>query len=317
MFNEKSLSETSIFKYTEQMSNSGKINNIIKNILDEKQGAVFATSEQLEDVFYKIRHKSFNFQAKFAVLDLFHKGIIRLVYNSKVKLTVAIPFFKFKMENGGFGVVINISNYAKINNDGTINIDPSTLYCLMLSGAYSLCDKSLLTYSGIPELYGSLFTSVIARSVNLNLTNRDKIKFVMTKFMYMQLGISENRASEAAQKEIKNIDRYGLEQIDLAFPAAIFKDLETLIDHMRKTLPEFETLTFGIIFEKWMRAFGEASAFAIEYIPAFVTMFNALIINANSLVNIKAVEKDANKHSKKLIMLFNRIEGMVMSLAQR
>lgn len=316
MFYEKSLSETSIFKYTELMSNSGKINNIIKNILDEKQGAVFIDADKLEDVFYKIRHKSFNFQAKFAVLDLFHKGIIRLVYNKSVKLTVAIPFFKFKMENGGFGVVVNISNYAKIDNDGTVSIDPSTLYCLMLSAAYSLCDKSILRYNGIPELYGDLFTSVIARSVNLNLTNRDKIKFVMTKFMYMQLGVSEDRASDAAQKSIKNIDKYGLEQLDLAFPAAVFKDLETLIEHMRKTLPEFESLTFGIIFEKWMRAFGEASAFAIEYVPAFVTMFNALIINSNALVNIKAVEKDANRHSSKLVMLFNRIEGTVMDMAQ-
>ena len=153
MFYEKSLSETSIFKYTELMSNSGKINNIIKNILDEKQGAVFIDAEKLEDVFYKIRHKSFNFQAKFAVIDLFHKGVIRLVYNSKVKLTVAIPFFKYKMETGGFGVVINISNYAKLNTDGSVSIDPTTLYCLMLSGAYLLCDKQLLAYNGIPELY--------------------------------------------------------------------------------------------------------------------------------------------------------------------
>lgn len=317
MFYEKSLSETSIFKYTDSMSNSAKINNIIRDLINEKNGAVFVTSEQLEDVFYKIRHKSFNFQAKFAVLDLYHKGVIRLVYNDKQKLTVAIPFFKYKMEHGGFGVIINISNYAKIANDGSINIDPTTLYCLMLSGAYMLCDKQLLAYGGIPELYGELFTSVISRSVNMNLINRDKIKFVMTKFMYMQLGIKEDRASEAAKKEIKNIDKYGLSQLDLAFPAAVFKDLDTLVDHMRKTFPEFETLTFGQIFEKWMRAYGEASAFAIEYVPAFVTMFNALITNSNALVNIKAIEKDANKNSRKLVMLFNRIEGMVMTLAQR
>lgn len=317
MFYEKSLSETSIFKYTEMMSNSTKINSLIRNIIDEKNGATFVTAEQMEDVFYKIRHKSFNFQAKFAVLDLFHKGIIRLVYNSKQKLTVAIPFFKYKMEHGGYGAIINISNYARISNDGSVNMDATTLYCLMLSGAYLLCDKQILAYNGIPELYGELFTSVVARSVNLNLVNRDKIKFVMTKFMYMQLGLKEDRASDAAKKDIKNIDKYGLNQLDLAFPATVFTNLETLVDHMRKVLPEFESLTLGIIFEKWMRAYGEASAFAIEYVPAFVTMFNALIINANALTNIKAVEKDANKRSSKLVLLFNRIEGTVMTLAQK
>ncbi len=318
MNNEKSLSETSIFKYTEMMSGTNKINNIIKNILDEKQGAIFITTDQLEDVFYKIRHKSFNFQAKFAVIDLVRSGIIKLVYNSKVKLTVAIPFFKYKMQHGGFGVVINISNYAKINADGSVTIDPTTLYCLMLSAAYSLkCENSMLAYSEIPELYAALFTSVVARTVNLNQVSRDKISFVMTKFMYIQLGIPENRASDAAAKNVKYIDKFGIDQLDLAFPAAVFTNLETLIEHMRKVLPEFESISFGIIFEKWMRAYGECTAFALEYIPSFILLFNALITNSNSLVNIKAIEKEANKHNKKLVMLFNRIEGTVMSLASK
>lgn len=317
MFYEKSLSETSVFKYTDTMSNSIKLNTVIKNLIDEKNGAEFLTAEQLEDVFYKIRHKSFNFQAKFAVIDLFNKGIIRLVYNPKVKLTVAVPFFKYKMVNGGFGVIINVSNYVKIDKDDSVNIDPTVLFTLMLSGAFLLCDKGVLPYSGVPELYGDLFTSIIAKSANLSLINKDKIKFVMTKFMYIQLGVSEDRASEAAKKEIRNIDKYGLNQLDLGFPAAVFKDLDTLIDHMRKTFPEFEKLTFGIIFEKWMRTYGEVSAFGIEYIPSFLTMFIGLMTNANSLVNIKAIEKDANKNSSKLTLLFNKIEGMVTNLADR
>lgn len=318
MLAEKNLSDTSIFKYTETMANGLKLNNIIKNILDEKHGAIYPTAEQMEDVFYKMRHKSFNFQAKFAVIDLFRKGIIRLLYNNKVKLTVAVPFFKYKMENGGLGVIVNISNYAKLNNDGSVTIDPLTLYCLMLSAAFSLQDnRSLLAYSGIPELYGSLFTSVVARMVNLNQMNRDKIKFVATKFAYIQLGVQENRASEAASKEINYVDKPSLEQIDLAFPATVFENLETLIEHMRKVFPEFETITFGMLFDKWMRSFGECSSFGIEYFPLFVNMFNALITNSNSIVNVKALEREANKNSRKLVMLFNRIEGVVMNMAQR
>lgn len=317
MIMEKSLSDTSIFKYTELVSSSNKLNSIIKNILDQKQGAIYPDEARLEDVFYKIRHKSFNFQAKFAILDLYRKGIIKLVFNDKVKLTVAVPFFKYKMDSG-YGVIVNISNYAKLNSDGTISIDPLTLYCLMLSGVTMLNDnRNLLAYNGIPELYGSLFASVVAKMVNITQASKDKIKFVATKFMYIQLGIPENRASDAASKEIKHIDKYGIDQIDLAFPAAVFDTLETLIDHMRKVFTEFENITFGLFFEKWMRSFGECSAFAIEYIPYFVNMFNALITNSNSLVNVKALEKEANRHSKKLIMLFNRIEGVAMTMAQR
>lgn len=317
MYNEKALSDTSIYKYTELMSNSGKLSNIIKNILDEKRGAIYVTEDQMEDVFYKIRHKSFNFQAKFAILQLFRKGIIRLIYNDKVKLTVAIPFFKYKMEDGGFGVVVNISNYAKLNHDGSISIDPLTLYCLMLSAVFSLTNSdSLLAYNGIPELYASLMVNVVSRMVNMNQTNKDKIRFVFTKFAYMQLGVQENRASEAAAKEIKYLDKYSIEQIDLAFPSTVYENLETLVDYMKKAFPEFESITFGLLFEKWMRAYGECTAFGVEYFPYFVNTFNALITNANAIANVKAIEKEANRNSKKLVMLFNRIEGTIMTMSQ-
>ena len=315
MLNERNLSDTSIFKYTEIMSSSGKLNNIIKNLLDEKHGAIFVTGDQMEDVFYKMRHKSFNFQAKFAVLNLFRKNIIRLVYNDKVKLTVAVPFFKYKMENGGYGVVVNISNYAKLNHDGTVTMDPLTLYCLMLSAAYSLnISGPMLAHNGLPELYGDLMVSVISRMVNLNKINRDKIKFVFTKFAYINLDVNESGASAAAAKDIKYIDKYGIEHVALAFPAAVFADLETLIDHMKQVFPEFTNITFGLLFEKWMRSYGECTGFAIEYMPLFVNMFNALIINANAIANVKAIEKEANRNSRKLILLFNRIESVVMSM---
>ena len=82
-----SLSDVSTFKYSELMA-SQKITNIIKNIVSEKNGTIYVTEEQLEDVLYKIRHKSFNFSAKFPVLNLFKKGVIKLIYTEKIKLTV-------------------------------------------------------------------------------------------------------------------------------------------------------------------------------------------------------------------------------------
>ena len=314
----KSLSETSIFKYTEKLSNSVKINTLLNNILDEKNGAIFLTENDLEDVFYKMRHKSFNFASKFAVIDLFRKGIIKLVYNEKVKMTVAIPFFKYKMENGGFGVVINITNYAKIDRNKLISIDPLTLYCLMVTAAFDLTSSyNTIKHDGIVELYSDLFVSIIGRLINLDKPNKDKYKFIISKYMYMQFELDEVRATTAASKEIKNLNKQAIDQIDLQFPITSYVNLEALIEQMRKSFPEFEKITFGMVFEKWMRSYGECSSFAIEYIPFFILLFNALIINCNNLVNVKMIEREANKNSKKMITLFNKIENFVMELSQR
>ena len=311
----KSLSESSVFKYAEMMG-SNKITTCIKNLVNEKQGAIFITEENMEDTFYQMRHKSFNYSGKFAVIDLFKKGVIRLVYNDKVRLTVAVPFFKYKMATGGFGVIVNITNYAKINPDGSIKMDPLVLYTLMLSGAFSLVENnnvSLLSNNGLIEFYSELMISVLAKLVNLDLAKRESYKFIFSKFMYMQLGNSEDRASAAAKNSVK-LDESTIETIDLRCPTAAFSDLETLINHLKTIFTDMNGITLGILFDKWMRSYGEASAFAIENISMFVMMFIALITNSNSLINIKAIEKNANRHSTKLITLFNKIETIVSEI---
>ena len=63
--------------------------------------------------------------------------------------------------------------------------------------------------------------------------------------------------------------------------------------------------------------YGEASAFACEYPPLFVMVFIALVTNCNNLINIRAIEKEANKHNSKLIQLFNRIETAVTEMSQK
>ena len=311
----KSLSDSSVFKYAELMG-SNKITACIKNLVSEKQGAVFLTEENMEDIFYQLRHKSFNYSGKFSVIDLFKKGVIKLVYNDKVKLTVAVPFFKYKMTTGGFGVIINVTNYAKIDSDGVVKIDPLVLYTLMLSGAFSLVEDnniSLLSNNGLIEFYSELLISVLAKIINLDLAKRETFRFIFSKFMYMQLGNTEERASAAAKIGIK-LDQSTIESIDLSCPTAAYNDLETLINHLKTIFTDMSGVTLGILFDKWMRSYGEASAFAIENISMFTMLFIALITNSNSLVNIKMIEKNANRHSTKLITLFNKIETIVSEI---
>lgn len=311
----KSLSETSVFKYAETMG-SNKITSCIKAIINEKQGAIYPTEEQLEDVFYKIRHKSFNYSGKFTVMDLYRKGVIKLVYNDRVNLTVAVPFFKYKMPTGGFGVIVNISNYAKLDKDGMVKIDPLILYTLMLTGAFSLIENSntnLLANSGLVELYSELMINVINKLVNVDQVRKEMYKFIFSKFMLMQLGLSEERATASA-KNIVKLDESTIESVDLSCPISAFKDLETLINHMKSIFQDMNNVTLGILFDKWMRSYGEATAFAIENITMFEFLFVALITNCNGLVNIKSIERSANRHSTKLVTLFNKMETLISEI---
>lgn len=312
----KSLSDSSIFKYAETMG-SNKITTCLKALIDEKNGAVYPAEEDLEDVLYNIRHKSFNYSGKFAVIDLFRKGIIKLVYNEKVKLTVAVPFFKYKMPNGGYGVIINITNYAKRDDkDGSIKIDPTLLYTLMISGAFSLVSNkytSLLAYNGLVELYAELMVSVLGKLITVDTTRKEMYKFIFSKFMMIQLGYEDDTASAAAEKLVK-LDKTSIDSIDLSCPIAAFNDLETLVKHIKTITTDTSNITLGIVFDKWMKSYGEFSAFAAEDVNSFISLFIAMITNCNNLVNIKAIEKCANRHSSKMVTLFNKIETIVSDL---
>ena len=189
----------------------------------------------------------------------------------------------------------------------------------MLSGAYSLViDKNIgtLLNNGIPELYASLFVNVISRIANIDQTRREMIKFIATKFVYVQLGSNEHAASVAATRSIKLLDKSSIEQVDLSIPAKAYKNLEDCISAIKEAFPEFTTLSMGLFFDRYMRTYGEITAFASEYVPFFVTMFVAMVTNCNNLVNIKNIEREANRHSKDLIMCFNKIENAVISMTK-
>ena len=204
--------------------------------------------------------------------------------------------------------------------DGSVVMDPEVLYTLMLAGAFSIVIErylGLLVNGGMAELYAALFTTVISKIVNLDTLKRDKIKYLSAKFMYIQLGVNELNASKAASKSAKTIPGQALEALDLSMPASSFVNLEAFITGLNAAFPEFSGLTLGVFFDRWMRSYGEFTAFACEYVPTFVTLFLALIVNCNSLVNVKAIEKEASRHDVKLIQLYSKIESVVNEMSQK
>lgn len=314
----KNFSDTSIYSYIDTMKGSSRMTPAVKRMMDPSQGAMYIKYEQLADVFYKIRHKSFNYQAKFALIKLYEKGIIKLLYNKNNNISSAMPFFKFNLPDGGYGIIINITGYSKMSKDeSTVTIDPYVLYSLMLSGTYSLIiNDRFLANSAIPDFYGNLFTSIAARLSTFDVYTRNKIKYLSVKFLNYQLGLPESNASANAEKSIKELSKDQIYDIDSTFPEKSFTNFEELINSMRERIPEFRNITFGIFFDKWMRYYGEASGFAIEYIPCLIFILTSLVLNCNSIINIKVVEKEALQYSKDLTYLFNRIEQLVIDIAK-
>lgn len=316
----KLMSETSIYKYIDTVKGS-KFTDKIKDFVSDKN-TITLTESSMEDVFYKIRHKSFDYPAKFAVLSLFKKGVIQLMYNESHKLPTAVPYFRRKLSGGGYGIIINLSNFANMKDGSLSNMDPYILYTLMLTGTFSLVINeysSLVSMNGIPELYGRMFATTAAKLVNMDQQTKAKMQFIGTKFMYVQLGNDEAGITDrAAVSIVAYMDKMIVKQIDAMLSSGSYNNLEALIGEIKTNISGMSKMEYYTFFDRWIRAYGELSAFSIEYVPFFVTVVMALVTNCNSMINIAAIEKEAAKNDvKELAKFIENMENVIINLDKR
>lgn len=319
--NIKLMSETSIYQYIDVVKGS-KFTDKIKDFISDKE-TVILSEAMLDDLFYTIRHKSFDYPAKFAVLSLHKKGIIQLAYNDTHKLPTAVPFFRRKLHDGGYGVVVNLSNFCNVSKEGTVTgMDPHILYTLMLTSAFSLVinlNSAVLTNNGVPELYGRLFAATMGKLVNLDTMGKAKMQFYGTKFFYVQLGRAEEKVTERAAIAVTQyMDILLARQVDSLLQPEDYYDLEKLINAIKNNVQGMSKVEYYTFFDRWIRGFGELSAFAIEYIPFFTTVIMALVTSSNSMININAIEKEAAKNDvKELAKFVESMETVIIALDKR
>lgn len=317
------LSETSIYKYL-GTAKGENFDKKVKAFMEDKSTMV-VYKRDLEDTMLRMQSRSFGRDTK-TLLDKIGNGIT-LVYNPTVPLPTALPFWHKNTSSGAKGLVVNISNHCTRNKNGTFTaISPFLLYTLLLGGWYSLVidgsTDSVLVNSGVPELYGRMMATTVAKLAPVDAVGADELRYIFTKFFYMNMyGFDMNKESRVITKCMKNAPHISpglLSNLDASVPFDKNTTLESLIETMRTDkghgipVPCMTNVGFYQIFDRWIRAYGEPSAFSIEHVPYFITSVIAMMMGCNEYVNVTGMEREAAKQDKgQFAKMIASIEGTI------
>ena len=70
---------------------------------------------------------------------------------------------------------------------------------------------------------------------------------------------------------IADVDNKDAQIVDIMLEDSDFLDINHFIDALNRIF-KFKDLTYTIIIDKWMQAFGTGTVFALEFFPAFSMM---------------------------------------------
>ncbi len=312
----RSLNTTSIYKYAEDASGN-KLTNIVMGYSLHKNGTIKLSYEDMEDVMYQITNRTSPFFSKYAVEHLVKIGRIEVVYNTndQYRLTNAIPFFKRNIGNKTT-IIVNVTNFASMNDDGSIRIAENTMYALLLSAAFCLeIDGKIQSFmKDVYSMYARLFTNVISNLAYLDNIKKEKIQYLATNFFFYQINSPERSFVNPMKDKLKYNSLENIQYMENSIPMygdySSYENLEVFIETLVKVFPEMKKVSFKNFIDRWSLSYGSSTLFACEYIPYFFYM----IISAGCLSPIVNISKISTEIAVNLGSVNKKIEMSVNAL---
>lgn len=272
IFTEAGLSESFIFgKLNDTSSITDRLTKIIKT-------GSFVTKEFIEDQYNQINKIRLS-PISDRVLQAFDSGQIKLVYNSNLHLTIALPFMVTKI-GGKFCAIICIGDFCSTTKDGSsLNIEMKKLYTLMEAAYIALHYYTRTNVfnrsSTVAKLTASIYSEMILRILNkefalsLEKESYDMINYSIARF-YLEkiLELPDGDVIHSyARGCCKSPDNATMEMIRGMYDTHSPKNIEELLKFFTELYPKMERMNFRYFFERWISSYAIGATLAIDNFP--------------------------------------------------
>jgi hypothetical protein len=308
----KPLNLTSLYRYAEQGGGKG-ITDVVMAYSLGKNGTIRVEGEMIEDVMRDITSRTSPFFAKYAIERLVKNGKIQIVYNDTLRLTNAVLFFR-KREGSKEVVVVNITNFSSMRQDGTIKINSNDFYAILLTAAFSLTlDSSIMSYTrDAYVMYARLFTNVISSLASyMDNVKKEKIQYLATNFFLYNVYGPDRAFVNPMKSTLRYNSKETMMALETKFPMytenSAYESLETFIQAIATAFPEMKQLTLKNFVDRWCKAYGSAALFAPEHIPYFFFMIIATACMSDT-INVRKISTEIQTN---LTGMYKRIEQQV------
>ena len=278
------LGESELFAFANErpISNGLRLADIIPRMTMNGQGFTHVTLQMFDkatiyDLFESSRYKMTN---KVSLRRLIDSGKVTMVYSDTLRIPTSLPYImKLGSNVMNTMVYVNISDFVDINEYGQYYISQNRNYnglmAVLLAAAVSY--KIITSTSALPAqlgdglvlMYASMFEKTINTLVHMDPITREKVRYLCTEFALVQMyGTTDglNKFNRYRESYFPKLSKMIMDSLDNGFPEDSFDRLSTFISTLAQQYPSMRGLTLYLVYDKWIRMYGPATALSLDYI---------------------------------------------------
>lgn len=319
------LGESEIFEYANKHTviNGQVLVDIIPRMVVPDQGFLRVRLDQLDkNVRFELFESSrFKMTCKKTIMQMIEKGNVVMVYSEDYRLPTSIPYIAQSNGKNINVIYVNITDFVTMDQYGIFQVDVTRNYNALMAVLFAACVayRIITMTSALPSdlgdgmvlMYASMMERVINSMVHMDPVMREKIRYLATEFALVQMYGTEKGLKLFYRYKttyFPKLSRMITDTIDNQFKIDNFDKLSLFVDGLTEQYPSLKGLTTYMIYEKWVRTFGAATAMSIDYIGYHLYTI-CMVLLESPLITRVALEPvlEKNKGSD----MYKRLQAMI------
>lgn len=274
------------------------------NILDKRM-------EVFKDIIYEVKRT----RISQGLLTVLSSPKTVLIFPEKVLPKQFVTFVaKNPRDNKNLNLFIDCTNAIEVKDSG-YRVNDVRLVSHLISGYFNMRytrdgSKFMSAYitKEAAQSFALLFTHIIDYVGKISIIEgaKDKCIYLAARYFLQNICEFEESRSREVARTIAGMSEVKENTVDFILENhKPFESLKSFVMYIKQVF-KLDKLTVDVVVEKWMYLYGTGTIFALEYLPAFLTMITDAYCGA-FINNQKTIEKICGKNmvmlSKDLIAL--------------
>ena len=275
------LGESEVFQYANKNTslNGTKLIDVIPRMSLDGEGFSYVGFDDLDkSVQYELFDgPKYKIPCRRAMRLMIESGKVQMVYGTQYRVPTSIPFI-VQTSNKGCRIFVNITDFVDMNQYGKYEVSHgrnyNALMAILFSGclAYKIVSEGTVLPADVADTVVLMYANMLERTINsilhLDPITRDKVRYLATKFALIQMygtDKGEELFYRYQQKYFPKLSKIITDTMDSQFHLDHFDKLSLFVEELKRLYPAMRGLSDYLIYDKWIRSYGAATAMSIDY----------------------------------------------------
>lgn len=318
------LGESEIFTFANKNSTSNGVSlvDIIPRMVIADHGFIQVGLDKFDKtVRYELFESNrFKLGCRKTMINMLETGKVVLVYSEEYRVPTSIPYIA-QVNGKNTKIYANISDFVEMDQYGILQVTQTRNYNAIMALILAACAsyKIITSTSALPAdladgmilMYASMLERVINSLVHMDPVMQDKIRYLASEFILVQMYGTEKgteRFYRIKEKYFPKLSKMIMDSIDNQFHVDSFDTLTLFIEELKAMYPSMKGLSLYLIYDKWIRTYGPATAMSVDYFGYHVYTV-AMVLMESPLISRMALEPVLEKNRGSDI--YKRLQALI------